>query len=680
MDYKRVPFERALEVLRDKVVLPTKTWDEHTADIQPWAFTVSGIFKASALQEIQARTIKAIQEGTSFIDFKAHFDTVLVKSGISSLAPWRARLVLMQNLRNSYNAGRYREQTKPDTAERRPWAIYRHDHPIEARPHHKAIHNFVAPIKDPVWDEIMPSNGFNCRCSVRTVDETQLKARGLEPSPPLQSDPSGHRIVMIDGKPRHVAERGFTIAPGSNDMTHRAQILEGALRKMDPKLRGEFGKALGRLSKPTPPISKPIPEPLPKPKPKSKPKPKAKLEIDQKLEPDLIPDTNPEPKPRLQRPTIEEFAKDHVVSDIRQAAHERFTAWEKAWDATPAWVRKTISRMAPPAIHNLSDREISRNAGHAPGFFMGIGKGTLYLNPSYKPNSRNSEDSGAAVWRHEYGHFIDYMLGRRWFNSQGKQVPSDPTKYYSYQNKGIRAGIKKDADRIIAMDSKAKTKRFDETLAYLQKQTDSNGRISRENLEVVDLYTRNDSEDLVTFLAQQSYLDIERSHASIYSTRTKEDFQKIVDSAPKIWQLIYRRTEKAVERRDHPESRLYKLVSAIATRDIEYLVAHMAITEPAWGHDAMDLIASATSGKVSVGHAVDYYKTPGHSETESFANFINVLSIPEIGEELVKYLMPQLYKEGKRELVKFNNSKDVVFDGYLENSEIEQLPKVFTDD
>lgn len=808
VDYKRVPFDRALASLAERVPLPTKSWTEHMGDAQNWAFSVSGIAKASLLLQIQARTTQAIANGDSFEDFQVDFQKLMVKAGMAPLAPWRMRLVMLQNMRHSYNAGRYREQTDPETMQRRPWAVYRHDHPITPRLHHLALHGFTARISDPIWQIIYPPGGFNCRCSLRTYSEDQLEDAGFSPSPPLAKDATGIPLVNVDGQQRRAVDKGFEFAPGANDLVHRSRILADAMRRMPPELRQEFMKALGdRIPRPGQPVPDvPVPAPDRKaPKPPAPPKSeipttrrtaptdptiermrellklKSDVSTDEILEKalkrlkwrnlydeppqwvdvekvradvikngrrDIVPqrvervkqlilkslesgdeipiielglwldrgyemsdgnhrleafyqlgfkqilanvdaEVNPDAPPpaparprgrrssqKPVRPTVQELFSDlpgdAATSLFKQEliqAHEEFTRWEASWENSPAWVKAVISRIEPAG--HLAPMEDSNGAF--------LRRSRIHMN-GFTPDKIAAPE----VWRHEYGHYIDRMLGIRRAAAKGQVFEDRQWSFISSKDRRFDTSFKRDSGRLIALKAKANQERFNEVNKYLMGRQGRDGMVDRKLLEDLGFDVTDLPDRVVPFnvLIEQPDAKVKLAHEITYLLdRRKINGDAIARRAPKVWQTVYEQTKAAVKagapKMDTAE--LNRFLAAMAVQDVEFLVEHLFNLTKRWAMDPMDLVGSITRNKVSTGHSDEYYRIDGMDRTETFANIIGLLGQPEIGEDLVKYLSPENYKVVKKIFEEFTKSGDVMFDSYGDDVN-DNPPKVFSDD
>lgn len=108
---------------------------------------------------------------------------------VARLSGWTrsyAQTVVRTNLTNAYSAGRFRQLADPEVRQyvpalrfvsvQEPWNPKTRQ---GTRPNHAACHGLVAAADDPVWDEIAPPLGFNCRCGVTLVTAGMVKTLGL---------------------------------------------------------------------------------------------------------------------------------------------------------------------------------------------------------------------------------------------------------------------------------------------------------------------------------------------------------------------------------------------------------------------------------------------------------------------------------------------------------------------
>lgn len=161
------------------------------------SFTVSGILKQGVLADINTALTDALEQGQSMAQFKDNLLPVLVRKGWvgtglkadedgvlegKQLMPWRLNTIYQTNMQSAYMAGRY--QRMMDNAQSRPYWEYDAVMDNRTRPAHAAMNGRVFRCDDPFWDTFFPPNGYNCRCSVRALNERDLSRHpiGLESS------------------------------------------------------------------------------------------------------------------------------------------------------------------------------------------------------------------------------------------------------------------------------------------------------------------------------------------------------------------------------------------------------------------------------------------------------------------------------------------------------------------
>ena len=166
--------KEAQEFWRGKTAMTRADWDTLDASARTRAFTVSGIDRLDQLGEIHAAIQKAQNEGMSLGQFKKQIGPILDKAGITSKR--RAELIFRTNMGSAYAAGRFAQMKK--VAARRPYWRYVAVSDRRTRPGHRALHGLVYPHDHEFWSNFYPPNGFLCRCSVQSLSERQMKARG----------------------------------------------------------------------------------------------------------------------------------------------------------------------------------------------------------------------------------------------------------------------------------------------------------------------------------------------------------------------------------------------------------------------------------------------------------------------------------------------------------------------
>lgn len=256
---QRLPWEDAIAWLRDKVPMPTEAWDELWQEFQDHAFTVAGLTRAELLDSIQQQLIKAMEQGTGIHQWKRDFKKVAQDRGWTpdpkAFHPWRVELILQQNLRNAYAAGRWQQMNDPVVLKNRPWGLYRHRDSVNPRLAHLALDGKVFPLSDPLWKICHPPNGFGCKCAVYSLSDREVREMGVE----VEQFPS-ERVTIRDritgaeqqvpavlnpetGKLHPVVEPGFAYTPGASPKD--AQWVEAAIARLSPQLQTQVREDLG---------------------------------------------------------------------------------------------------------------------------------------------------------------------------------------------------------------------------------------------------------------------------------------------------------------------------------------------------------------------------------------------------------------------------------------------------
>jgi SPP1 gp7 family putative phage head morphogenesis protein len=209
------PFEEALNFFKGKVPMTEAQFYKLTEEARIRAFTVADMASLDALKEIQDSLIKAIETGQGLADWKKSMADVLNQWDISG---WRAETIYRTNLQTSYQVGRYDQMTDPDVLEMRPYWIYVAVMDSATRPEHAALHGKVFPADDPFWDHWYPPNGYNCRCTVHTLSESEMEGEGLRPL--KGSDWYGKPTALPNGAVvRLFPDDGWDFNPGKEGLT-----------------------------------------------------------------------------------------------------------------------------------------------------------------------------------------------------------------------------------------------------------------------------------------------------------------------------------------------------------------------------------------------------------------------------------------------------------------------------
>lgn len=186
-----MPPEAALAYFRSKGYAIGWDWRDVWQQAQARAFTVAGVMKADALQEIRGSLDQALEKGETFSQWQDNLIPELERLGlwgkhqlvneltgeVKTLSPRRMDTIFRTNVQAAYMAGRYQRQL--ENAADRPYWQYVAIMDGRTRTSHAALHGKVFRYDDPVWRTIYPPNGFRCRCRVRSLSAADLQREGL---------------------------------------------------------------------------------------------------------------------------------------------------------------------------------------------------------------------------------------------------------------------------------------------------------------------------------------------------------------------------------------------------------------------------------------------------------------------------------------------------------------------
>jgi len=208
-----LPPEKAIEAFQSKGYAITWSWKDLWQVQQAKAFTVAKVLRTDILQDIRGALDDALNNGTTFHDFKQkltpvlqakgwwgkteHTDTLTGEVSTAQLgSPRRLKTIYQTNLQTAYMAGRYRSMM--ESADSHPYWQYVAVLDGRTRPMHRAMNGRVFRYDDDLWSTHYPPNGFNCRCRVSplTADAVEREGYTVDSSEGRLID---HEIPLRDG-------------------------------------------------------------------------------------------------------------------------------------------------------------------------------------------------------------------------------------------------------------------------------------------------------------------------------------------------------------------------------------------------------------------------------------------------------------------------------------------------
>jgi SPP1 gp7 family putative phage head morphogenesis protein len=212
------PFLEAVEYLLGKGLVDTKHWYDLMRDEHDSGFMVAGATVNDVLTDMYDAVVMAREQGTTITEFRKAFDATVQKHGWSYKGKrgWRTRVIYDTNMRQSAMAGRWAQIQR--VKDKRPWLRYVAVQDERTRPEHMHWNGMIYRVDDPFWNTHMPMNGWGCRCTVQTLSDRQMQAKGLKPSTPYEPDPTIEKGI----------DEGFDYNPGAG---RAAQINHAVLAK-----------------------------------------------------------------------------------------------------------------------------------------------------------------------------------------------------------------------------------------------------------------------------------------------------------------------------------------------------------------------------------------------------------------------------------------------------------------
>ncbi len=165
-------FADEVEYLKNKVVLKKEIFNTLPDEMKNYAFTVAGIEREKQIEEILQSLVEAKEKRLSFEEWKQK--TLEKGFKVNDIVYW-------QNMRSVEMAGKY-QQMREDADDRvAPYWQYIAVMDKNTRPEHAALNGLIRRYDDPFWKEWYPPNGYNCRCTVRSLSRAYLEANGINP-------------------------------------------------------------------------------------------------------------------------------------------------------------------------------------------------------------------------------------------------------------------------------------------------------------------------------------------------------------------------------------------------------------------------------------------------------------------------------------------------------------------
>ena len=178
--------KEAIAYIKRKIPVDPQTWRQLTEEARNAAFYVAKIEKLVVVNAIKERLLKALEEGKTFSQVKGELFDILTRGGYSRVNPYHLYTTFYTNIYSALNAQHYNKLQR--VKKQLPYWQYKAVLDSRTRPTHAAMHNYVAPADDPIWDVWFPPNGFNCRCRVIAISRKEYERIEKKPFTGVQPD------------------------------------------------------------------------------------------------------------------------------------------------------------------------------------------------------------------------------------------------------------------------------------------------------------------------------------------------------------------------------------------------------------------------------------------------------------------------------------------------------------
>lgn len=199
-----LPFEQQITYFRKKINLPTATYLDIYGEAHDYAFVVAGAHTHEIMADFRTALDEVIESGGTLEEFRKTFDHIVEKHSwqYNGGRNWRSRIIYDTNLYASYNHGRYQQQK--ELADVLPYWEYEHNDSTHPRLQHVGWDGLVLRADDPWWDYHYPTRAYGCHCTVRALDDVDLKHSGktVQQAPEIEWEEK--LIGQRSGQPRIV--------------------------------------------------------------------------------------------------------------------------------------------------------------------------------------------------------------------------------------------------------------------------------------------------------------------------------------------------------------------------------------------------------------------------------------------------------------------------------------------
>lgn len=190
-----LPPEEAVKWLGKRIDMTPEAFQELNDAAKTAAFTVAGEQDKKIIEAVRGKIQTALDNGSTLEDFQKSLSDLET----TDIGTAHAETVFRNAVNQSISAGRWKQQTDPEVLKLRPYLQYRTSGDGSVRSSHAKLDGLVYRADHDFWQTHYPPNGHNCRCTVVSLSERQVKAKGL---------------TVQDESPDVAPDDGFAANPG----------------------------------------------------------------------------------------------------------------------------------------------------------------------------------------------------------------------------------------------------------------------------------------------------------------------------------------------------------------------------------------------------------------------------------------------------------------------------------
>ena len=183
--------EEIVKYFKAKGYVLSGSWTDVWEAAHARAFTVANVMKMDILQDIHAAVSDVIVEGKNRELVQKDLQIVLEQKGWwgkglvtdadgvvegKRLNARRVQTIFDTNVSQAYNAAQWRKQD--EIKDLKPWRVYNHHPHKHPRKHHAAMNGLAFRQDYPIWEYIMPVNGWGCHCDTSVYSDRDIARKG----------------------------------------------------------------------------------------------------------------------------------------------------------------------------------------------------------------------------------------------------------------------------------------------------------------------------------------------------------------------------------------------------------------------------------------------------------------------------------------------------------------------